>query len=124
MICLDANIVLELLLDRKLAQTCKDYIASAKDEIAITVLSVSIIMYYAEGKHLNLIEVERLLRDFVWLGAVEADVAWSFQHFAGIDFEDALQVAIARREGCQSFITLDKALAKKYTPIMPIELLG
>ena len=124
MICLDANIVLELLLDRKLAQACQDYIASTDDEIAITVLSVSIIMYYAEGKHLDLLEVERLLSDFVLLGTVEADVAWAFQYFAGKDFEDALQLAIANREGCRSFITLDKALAKKYTSTMPIELLN
>ncbi|MGC1176750.1 MAG: PIN domain-containing protein [Candidatus Saccharimonadales bacterium] len=124
MICLDANAVLELLLDRKLARACQDYIASTDDEIAITAVSVSIIMYYAEGKHLNLLEVERLLRDFVWLGIVEADVAWAFQYFAGKDFEDALQLAIANREGCRSFITLDKALAKKYASIMPIKLLG
>jgi predicted nucleic acid-binding protein len=124
MICLDANIVLELLLNRKQAQACQEYIASTDDEIAITVLSISISMYYAEGKRLDLLEVERLLRDFVWLGAVEADVAWAFQYFAGKDFEDALQLAVASREGCQSFITLDKALAKKYTSIVPIELLG
>jgi predicted nucleic acid-binding protein len=81
-------------------------------------------MYYAEGKHLDLFAVERSLCDFVWLGAVEADVTWAFQHFAGKDFEDALQVAIANREGCKRFITLDRALAKKYTPAMPVELLS
>lgn len=124
MICLDANVVLELLLGRKLAQACQAYIASTEDEIAITVLSVNIIMYYAEVKHLDLLEVKRLLHDFVWLGAIEADVAWAFQYFAGKDFEDALQLAIANREGCRSFITLDKALAKKYASTMQIELLS
>lgn len=123
MICLEANIVLELLLDRKLAQACQNYIASTNDEIAITTLSVSIIMYYAESKHLDLVAIERLLREFVWLGAVETDVAWAFQNFGGRDFEDALQLAIANREGCKSFITLDKALAKKYASSELIELL-
>lgn len=124
MTCLDANIVLELILERKLSQNCRDYISTVKDDVAITVLSVSIIMYYAEGKHLDLLTVERFLRDFVWLAAVETDTTWAFQHYAGKDFEDALQIAIAKREGCKKFVTLDKALAKQYSSILPIELLG
>jgi predicted nucleic acid-binding protein len=124
MICLDANIVLELLLDRKSAQSCRDYIAALNEDVAITVLSISIIMYYAEGKHLDLLAVERVLRDFVWLATVEADTTWAFQHYAGKDFEDALQIAVAKREDCKEFVTLDKSLAKKHTATMPIKLLG
>jgi predicted nucleic acid-binding protein len=124
MICLDANIVIELLLKRRLAQKCRDYITAVNDDIAITVLSVSIIMYYAEAKQLDLLAVERFLRDFVWLAVVETDTTWAFQHFAGKDFEDALQIATAKREGCQQFVTLDRALAKKHIATMPVELLS
>ena len=36
------------------------------------------------------------------------------EHYAGKDFEDALQIAAANRAGATTFLKLDARLAKKY----------
>jgi predicted nucleic acid-binding protein len=124
MICLDTNIVLELLLERQRADLCREYVATSIDDLALTPITVSTVMYYAEGKHLDLPSTERVLRSFTWLTTVEADVTWAFEHYAGHDFEDALQVACALREVCSEFVTLDKGLAQKYAAVLSVRLLG
>ncbi len=123
MICLDANFIIELMLERARVSDCERYLSDATDDLAITTLSVSTVMYYAEGKHLNLASVELFLRQFNWLTASEIDVNWAFANYQGKDFEDALQIAIAKRESCNRFATLDKQLAKKYSADLPIDLL-
>jgi predicted nucleic acid-binding protein len=50
------------------------------------------------------------------------DYRWAVDNEQGRDFEDALQVAMAIRTGCSSFITLDANLAKRYAKL-PIEII-
>jgi predicted nucleic acid-binding protein len=44
-------------------------------------------------------------------------------NFKGDDFEDALQVACAIREGCNNLVTLDGSLSKKYAQYIAIDLI-
>ncbi|MGH7158284.1 MAG: hypothetical protein ACREGD_04430 [Candidatus Saccharimonadales bacterium] len=60
---------------------------------------------------------------FVWLPVLPEDGHAAFKRLEGNDFEDALQVACAVREGCKRFVTLDGGLAKKYKPDIKIDLL-
>lgn len=123
MICVDANVLIEIILRRKSATACRNYIDSTKEDLAITMLSLDLAMYYAESNKLALGPVEQFLRLFVWLSIVDTDAAWAFQYFKDDDYEDALQIAVAIREGCSTFVTLDKSLAKKYSKVIPIDLL-
>lgn len=124
MVCLDANVVIEIILDRHKAQVCRDYLNSVQEEVAITVLSLDLLLYYSESKKLHLPAVEEFLRLFIWLPMTDGDAEWAFRRFEGKDFEDALQIASAIREGCGTFVTLDKSLAKKYVADIKTKLLS
>lgn len=124
MICLDVNVVLEVLLGRGNAEACRTYIASAQGGLGISLLTLDIVLYYAERHKLNLRAVQGFLRTFVWLPIVETDAEQAFAQFGGDDFEDALQIACAQRERCNRFATLDRGLAKKYAAALPIDLVA
>jgi predicted nucleic acid-binding protein len=124
MICLDANVLIEVMLGRSSAAACQKFIDSAKDDLAITILSLDLVMYYAERNKLEFKKIESFLRLFAWLPIVEEDARRAFELYANDDYEDALQIACANREKCKVFATLDKALAKKYDKVMNISLIG
>ena len=123
MICFDANVLLEIVLERSHAGECQKYLDNTTQDAAITALTAHLIMYFAERHKLNLEAAERLLELFVWLPLNEADIRWAIEHYKGDDFEDALQVASALREGAKKFVTLDQKLARKYKEDLPIKLL-
>lgn len=124
MICFDANVLIEIIVQRKNAQACRDYINSSKEDMATTMLSVDLVMYYTESNKLDVTPVEQFLRQFIWLSLIDSDAEWAFKHFRNKDFEDGLQIACAKREECVKFITLDKPLAKKYAQNIPIDLIA
>jgi len=124
MICLDANVLIEMMLGRQRANLCQKYIDQTDQDLAITLLSLDLTMYYAEAHKLALRPIEQFMRLFIWLPMIDADAQWAFEHFAGKDYEDALQVAAASREGCSRFVTLDRNLAKKYPKNIAIDLLA
>jgi predicted nucleic acid-binding protein len=126
MICFDANVLIEIILDRGRADLCRARIEkarTAKEDGSITILTFSHVMYYAEANKLNLKNVELLLRTFNLLPLIEVDVAWAGAHYQGKDFEDGLQVACALRENCSRFVTIDRSLAEKYSGQLQIELI-
>jgi predicted nucleic acid-binding protein len=124
MICLDANVLIEIIVGRKNAGACRDYINKTTEDLATTMLTVDLVMYYAEGKKLDTTPIEQFQRQFIWLPLVDADAEWAFRYFANKDFEDGLQIASAKREGCGAFATLDKKLAKKYAQELQIDLIA
>lgn len=124
MICCDANVLIEVILGRRQSGVCRKYIEEAPEDLAITMLSLDLIMYYAERHKLDLKPFEQLLRLFVWLPLTESDAEQAFKQYKGDDFEDALQISCTIREGCSKFATLDKSLAKKYSQSLPIDLLA
>ena len=124
MICFDANVLIEIIVDRKSAKGCRDYVDSISDDMATTILSTDLVMYYAEGNKLDVQPVEQFLRLFTWLPMTDSDADWAFRHFKGKDFEDALQIACAVREGCKRFVTLDRRLSEKYSQTIPVDFLG
>ena len=125
MIALDANILLEILENRGQVSAVKQAIAkfeSQAEDLAISVLSVADIFYLAEAHKLPVKRVEKLIRAFQIYSITPADISWAFSNWKGKDFEDALQIAAALRENCNCFLTLDKALAKKYGVLMEIRI--
>jgi len=124
MICYDANVILEILFDRPKSDACSALIYKTDEKLATTMVSVSIIMYYAERNKADIRYTERFLRQFIWLPVTESDGEWAFQNYGVEDYEDGLQIACAIRENCKKFVTLDQALAKKYAQNIPISLIN
>ncbi|MDQ2752748.1 MAG: type II toxin-antitoxin system VapC family toxin [Bacteroidota bacterium] len=119
---LDANVLLEVILKRTHAVTCEQLLSNNEDK-AISLLTLDLVMYFVERDKLAWVPVKAFLESFHWLPIIEADAQWAFAQFQGDDFEDALQVACALREGCDKFVTLDRALSKKYSKILAMDLL-
>jgi len=122
-ICCDANVLIEVILERKHSAACREYIQTAKEDLAITMLSLDLIMYYAERNKLNLVSIEKFVRLFMWLPLTDTDAEWSFKQYAGDGFEGGLQIGCALREGCTKFVTLDSSLMKKYSRKLQVDLL-
>lgn len=118
----DANVLLEVILRRARLATCENFLNNNKDK-AISTLTLDLVMYFVERNKLDWKPVKVFLEGFIWLSIIDADAQWAFAQFRGDDFEDALQVACAIREGCNIFVTLDGALSKKYSDNIAISLL-
>lgn len=80
-------------------------------------------VYLLESHQANVSITEPLLQSYKIISVIAEDANWAFTHYKGIDFEDALQVAAARREVCTAFVTIDKKLAKKYDAFLRVKLL-
>jgi len=123
MICLDANVALEVVLKRLRYKACEQFLDTSEEEKALSTLTLDLVMFFAEKNKAGLKPIKAFLDGFTWLPITEADAHWAFAHYQEKDFEDGLQVACALREGCDTFVTLDGGLAKKYADKIQIELI-
>lgn len=124
MIVIDTNIIVEILEKRSKLLTVLDYLRQNQDEeVAVSTLTLSNVFYLLESHKANVSIAEPLLQSYKIISVTAEDADWAFTHYEGVDFEDALQVAAARREACIAFLTIDKKLAKKYDRFLPIELI-
>jgi len=122
MVCVDANVLIEVIEKRSRATVCEHFLSNNEDK-ALSTLTIDLIMYFVERDKLAWRPIKTFLDSFIWLPMLDTDAHWAFEHFAGKDFEDALQIACALREGCTRFATLDGPLSKKYSKNIKIELL-
>jgi predicted nucleic acid-binding protein len=122
MIFVDADVLLEVIQKRTRVKECERFLSNDKNK-AISVLSLDLVMYFVERDKLPWEPVKNFLESFSWLPIIDADAQWAFMNFNGDAFEDALQVACALREGCNSFVTLDVALSEKYNQTITVELI-
>lgn len=125
MIVVDTNVIVEILEKRDKLPAVLDYLKQNKDEeAAISTLTLSNVFYLLESRKVDVFTIEPLLRSYKVISVTDEDADWAFIQYKGKDFEDALQVAAARREACSAFVTIDKQLAKKYDTFLPIKLIS
>jgi len=124
MIGVDANVLIEIALKRKDVDACQKYIESATEKLAVTMLTVDLVMYYAESNKLNLHKIRNFLKQFLWIDLTEEDGDKAFDLYEDDDYEDALQITCTMKAGCKTFATLDKGLAKKYKDKIKVDLLS
>ncbi len=122
MIFVDANVLLEVIQKRIRAKSCEQFLSNDKNK-AISTLTLDLVMYFVERDKLPWEPVKSFLESFSWLPVTDADAQWAFMNFKGYDFEDALQIACAIREGCSRLVTLDRSLSKKYAQDIVIDLI-
>lgn len=117
---LDANILLEIILNRPDQQIARSVIEEQTDEIFISALTAHLVTHF--GKVIVDLPVLRsFLADYNILGLEANDFEWAFTNTRNIDFEDALQLAVAIRNGCDEFVTFDKHLAELYKNLIQIK---
>lgn len=121
-IFLDANVILEVLLDRKNNRKARELIINNAGNLHISALTVHIAVYFGQTE-LELKSIKLLLSDYYVEDLKNIDIDWAYNNLRNDDFEDALQIAIAIRCGCDVFATFDKNLYKTYQSLPSIKLL-
>lgn len=117
---LDANIILEILLDRKNNLKARKLIAAHAGGLYISSLTVHIAVYFGQQEQ-ELSVIKTLLSDYHIESLTSQDTEWAFNNVRNDDFEDALQLAVAIRSNCQEFVTFDKTLFTTYKDLAAIK---
>lgn len=120
LIFLDANILLEILLDRKNNKTARRFIKDNAGHLAISTLTAHIVVHFGL-KVVDLPILRQFLGDYFMLEMTYMDFDWAFNNARSSDFEDALQLAIAIRNGCNEFVTFESQLFKVYKDLPTIK---
>jgi predicted nucleic acid-binding protein len=109
----DTNILLELFLVRSKHEETAKTLLDRESTIFVSALSVNFLLYMVEKYKLPKEKAWEFVDGFRVSELLREDLAWAHDNDAG-DYEDALQIAAARRQACTEFITLDKDLVKMY----------
>lgn len=112
-IFLDANMLIEILHKRERSSDVESLMDNLVKKAYISALTAHLVVHFTP-KGLPMYAVRRFLDDFIVLDLCKDDFEWAFDNKLDDDFEDALQLAIAVRNGCEEFITLDERLAETY----------
>ena len=122
---LDANILLEIILDRPLNKQCRMILEQNVGNLYISALTAHLVVHF--GASITDIKVIKQFLDDYYVESLEyADFEWAYNNGRDKDFEDALQIAIAVRMGADTFVSLDKKLVKTYKdlPILNFKLVN
>jgi predicted nucleic acid-binding protein len=79
----------------------------------MSALSGHLVFHFAK-KDLPIADIRLMISDYDILPLTCDDFDWAHSNRRNDDFEDALQVSVAIRNGCEVFYTFDKDLAKAY----------
>lgn len=90
--------------------------------ICITVLSATTLMYYVEAGKYDKHTAKEFLKGYKIIGVEAEDYEWASVNDEG-DFEDAVQVACARRTRCALVLTLDKEFVKMYGKYISVRMI-
>jgi predicted nucleic acid-binding protein len=120
----DANALLEIVLDRPKQRLVRKLLGAAKESFATSALAAHLVVHFGVER-VGLPALKQLLSDYTILSLTSEDFAWAFANVRDKDFEDALQLAVAIRHGCARFVTFDQQLYKTYRdlPSIRVELL-
>jgi len=117
---LDANVLLEIVLGRNHETIARRFIEQQGGSFYISALTAHLVVHFGEAI-VDLPVIRKFLADYTILTLDAMDFEWAFTNMRDQDFEDALQLAVAIRNGCGQFVTFDKNLATTYGNIIQIQ---
>jgi len=117
---LDANILLEVILSRKNEKLARSIIEENNSNLFISALTAHLVIHFGQSI-VELPILRSFLGDYTILPLDESDFEWAFTNMRNRDYEDALQLAVAIRNGCNKFATFDKDLATTYKNLPQIK---
>lgn len=116
----DANILLEVVLGRDKELLARSLLEKHTGTICISALSAHLVTHFGQAV-VTFPVLRKFLSDYTILDLKAVDFEWAFTNIRNNDFEDALQIAVAVRNGCSDFITFDAALASAYKDLPSIK---
>ena len=115
MILLDANILLEMLIqDRPQKAKVLSWVERNTENFCITMLTVHLVLHFGLKDGLTTLQIKKFLEYFPRIALLPEDYVAAMNILKDKDHEDALQLAIAERIGCSAVVTLDKKFATTY----------
>lgn len=120
LIFLDANVLLEILLERKNDNAARRFIKNNAGHLAISALTAHLVVHFG-SKVVDLPILRQFLGDYYILEMTYMDFDWAFNNARNSDFEDALQLAVAIRNGCSDFVTFESQLFRVYKDLPTIK---
>lgn len=115
MILLDANILLELLIaGRPKKEIVSYWMEQNTEDFCITMLSVHFVLHFGLKDNLNISNLKMFLADYPKVSLLPEDYVTAMALLKDDDHEDALQLAVAERIGCNAIVTLDKKFSETY----------
>ncbi len=124
-IFIDTNILMEVFFRRaKYDLVVTSLMALGEQNIVCTsILSLSTLIYYVEAKGFDKKIAHKFIQGYRILDMNNSDYGWAKSNDQG-DFEDALQVACAKRHDCTYLLTLDKKFGNMYGKYLSIHTLS
>ena len=121
----DANLLLEVMDERSRVQVVRKFLQNTPDGLFISSLTGHLVMHFGRQRA-SVVALRALLSDFTMLPLTQADFDWAYTNARNDNFEDALQLAVAIRGGCDTFATFDRRLYQQYRnlPQLKVQLLG
>ena len=121
--CIDANVLLETLLEgRNKAHIAIEYLSSVENG-AISPLTAHLYVHFGRNEKHAMADLLQDLQAYRVLIVDGAVIDWAKTNVQGNHFEDALQIGSAILDGCDRFVTFDGPLAKSYAQFIDIQLL-
>ena len=109
----DANVILEVLLpDRSKTQAVEKLLQGKA--ICVSMLTIHLAYHFGLKEKYEMNRIKQVLDNYAVLDVTTGDYREALRMIKNNDFEDALQLAVALRSGCQAVLTLDREFAKTY----------
>lgn len=117
---LDANVLLEVLLARRHETAARRVLQMHAGNMYISALTAHLVVHFGQ-QCVSLDVLQNFLGDYQLLELTATDFTWAFTNLRGSDFKDALQLAVAVRQGLPKFLTFDKELHRLYRDLPTID---
>lgn len=118
---LDANVLLEIILDRPRQKVARETVKRHAGSSAISALTGHLVVHFGLSRT-DMPVLRAFLADYQVLALEPSDFEWAFTNARNPDFEDALQLAVAIRNGFGQFLTFDKKLFETYKSLPTIKI--
>lgn len=115
MTLLDANILLEILIDNRPQRAAVlKWMENISESYCVSMLTVHLVLHFGLKDGFTISQIRTFLADYPKIALLPEDYASAMNILRDNDHEDALQLAVAERVGCSRIVSLDHKFAKTY----------
>jgi predicted nucleic acid-binding protein len=123
-ILVDANLVLDLLLQRSEPEKVAYALQNISATYFISTLTVHLTYHFGEREKVSSDTIDAVIDLFGILSLDGSTVKLAQEHHKGKDFEDCLQAACAELNDCDEILTRDRKFAQRSGTKLPVRLVG
>jgi predicted nucleic acid-binding protein len=123
-VLVDANIALDLLLQREAAEKSEAALRESATLYFISALTVHLLYHFGEQENINHNAIAAVIDLFETLGIDKSTVKLAQSRYKDKEFEDCLQAACAELHNCDEILTRDRKFTKFSGTVLPVMVLA